>query len=334
MPPCPGRIRSTLTPRLVEYHSLCCLLTVRIWQENVPDKTFKLTGGRQELPQRATGGAESQEFFGGQPVIVVRAAKVRQLGVQLRDDIGVDRLVYARHRFDPTLVQPDLPAERRRDYDVSADQLAPVHMIAERRRKQPRAKSLLPVDGIRFLEHGDPRPLQVPGVEGERLALDHDLQPIVETADHQGADRAHRGDIESFSLPPPQPPFHRVTHCQRLCEGERDRGVDADASVGNILDGFDARSYGGDLHDDVRREPGELHGLLHDGPWVAVQPWIGLDGEPAVAAGVLREDRLEQTGSFYGEFPDHLPADCRLARSRLGGGAVSYALLPSRQVRP
>src|SRR6266852_6233652 len=145
MPPCPGRIRSTLTPRLVEYHSLCCLLTVRIWQENVPDKTFKLTGGRQELPQRATGGAESQEFFGGQPVVVVRAAKVRQLGVQLRDDIGVDRLVYARHRFDPTLVQPDLPAERRRDYDVSADQLAPVHMIAERRRKQPRAKSLLPV---------------------------------------------------------------------------------------------------------------------------------------------------------------------------------------------
>jgi hypothetical protein len=79
----------------------------------------------------------------------------------------------------------------------------------------------------------------------------------------------HTGPIAATSSPAASR-RRSLTDRQRLRERERNRGVDGDAAVGGFLDGAEADARGRDLHDDVRCEPGKLHGLLHNGSLVTV----------------------------------------------------------------
>jgi len=53
---------------------------------------------------------------------------------------------------------------------------------------------------IRLFEDGDAGPLEVAGIDGESVLVMEDLEPVVEAADHDGADRPHVGDIEAFGF--------------------------------------------------------------------------------------------------------------------------------------
>src|SRR5450759_2957035 len=82
-------------------------------------------------------------------------------------------------------------------------------MVSERRREQPDPITPLLKNAIRLLEHRNARPLDDAGIDGDLASLEQDLQPIVEAADHDGADRAHRLDVLALALSPPQALFDR-----------------------------------------------------------------------------------------------------------------------------
>ena len=76
----------------------------------------------------------------------------RGLPAQPAVDAGLDRHV--------ARVEPLLPHVRRRDHDVAADELAPVHVVAEGGREQADAVAALLEQPVSLLEHRDTRPFE------------------------------------------------------------------------------------------------------------------------------------------------------------------------------
>ena len=136
-----------------------------------------------------------------------------------------------------------------------------------------------------------------------------DLEPVVEAADHEGADGAHGGDVEAFGFAALEAALDGLGDGDGLGEGEADGGVDADAAVGGFFNGGDAGAGGGDFDDHVGREPAEVDGLSEHRFGVAVVARVGLDGEAAVAAFFALEDGQEQTRGVCGDFFDDAPGD-------------------------
>src|SRR3954468_15393147 len=137
---------------------------VGIGEEHVAHQRVEVRRGGEELAQRAAGGAEGVEVGHGQAVGVVRPAELGDEPVEAVDDGRGDGLVDARDGVDAARVEPLLPAEGRRDDDVPADELAPVHVVAEGGGQQPGPVAALAVQAVGALEGGDAGPLEVPGV--------------------------------------------------------------------------------------------------------------------------------------------------------------------------
>ena len=159
-----------------------------------------------------------------------------------------------------------------------------------------------------------------------------DLEPVVEAADHEGADGAHGGDIEAFGFAAPEAALDGLGDGDGLGEGEADGGVDADAAIGGFFNGGDAGARGGDLDDHVGRELAEVDGLREHGLGVAVVARVGLDGQAAVAAFFALEDGQEQAGGVGGDFFDDAPGEIVLVEVGIGGGELEDARLPDGEL--
>ena len=145
------------------------------------------------------------------------------------------------------------------------------------------------------------------------------LDPVVETAHHEGDDRAHLGGVLTLGLAALEAALDGFARGNGLCDGEGDRHVDGDAAVGGLFDGLNAHRGGGDLHDDVLGEVVELLSLVGQGLGGASQARVRLHGQAAVAAVLGLEDGLEELGGLEGQLAHDLPAD-------LGLGGVGHFL--------
>jgi len=175
--------------------------------------------------------------------------------------------------------------------------------------QRPHAVAALLIERVRLLECGDAGPGQIGGVDVDLVPLDEHLHPVVQPADHHRADRRHVRDVQPLGLPPSQPAFDRLAHRQHLRHGERHGRVDADAVIGGFLDGLHARAGDRRLNLHVGGQRVEIDGLPCDGFGVAVVLRIRLDGETALLALVLLEDRQEQPRAAHGHLRDELPGD-------------------------
>ena len=239
----------------------------------------------------------------------IGAAEVSELSGQFLDDMGFDGLVDAGTRLDVARVESNLPGIGRRDYDVTTDEFAPVHVIAERGREQANSIAAIAKDGIRLLKHGDAGPFEIARIDCDIFFFDHHLQPVIEAADHDGAHRSHRRNILAFAFAALEAALDRLGNGNALRQREAHGRVDADTAVGGLLDGGDTGSSDRDFHDHVGCELAEFHGLLDDRLRIAKKARIGLNRKPAVSAVVRVKDRLEQSRTLHGHFANEPPRD-------------------------
>src|SRR5208282_2464792 len=128
--------------------------------------------GGYKLTQRPAGRAKCIEFSDGHAGLGVGAVKIRKLPREFGDNFRIDRIVDTFTYSNVAGVKPDLPRIRRGDHHVAADELAPVHVVAERRGKQPQPVATLAEDPVSLLENSHARPLQILRVNGYILFLD------------------------------------------------------------------------------------------------------------------------------------------------------------------
>ena len=235
---------------------------------------------------------------------------------QVFDQLRIDGVVDPRPHLDVARVDPSLPSGRRRDDRVRADQLAPVHVITEGRGEQAQPVAAFAEDAVGLLEDGHAGPFEPAGVDRDPALFEDHLQPVVQPADHDRADRAHRCDLLALDFTAAQTALHRLGDGDALRQRETDRCVDADAAIRGLFDRRDPGSRGWNLHDHVLCQAAKGHGVLHDGAGISEETWICLDRQPAIAASVRRECGLEQVGRLDGHLLDEPPADLVLGRAR------------------
>src|ERR1039458_8430357 len=114
----------------------------------VADNGRQVSAGGQKLAQGTPRGPEGVEIVNRDAVLGVGAREIGEFGGQLSNDLRIDWIVDARHGFDVTGVVADLPGVWRGYDDVTANELAPVHVVAERRGKQAETVAALAVDAI------------------------------------------------------------------------------------------------------------------------------------------------------------------------------------------
>ena len=125
-------------------------------------------------------------------------------------------------------------------------------MIAKGGGKQTEPVPAFPINLIRFFEHSHTGSFEVPGIGGDVFFLSYGFQPIVQPAYHDGADRAHGGDIFPFAFPAFKAAFNCFSNGDRLGQSETYRGVDANALVGGFFDCRDAGAGNRNLYKTVK----------------------------------------------------------------------------------
>ena len=203
-----------------------------------------------------------------------------------------------------------------------------MHVVPKRGREQTDTIAALAEDAIGLLEHRHPGPLQIARIDRYVLLLGFYLQPVIETADHDGAHRSHAFDLLAFALPLPQAAFHGFRHRNTLGQRKTNGRIDADAAVGGFLDRGNPGARHRDLDDHIGREPVEFLYLLHDSLGIAIQPRIRLYRKPSVTAALRFENRPQQVCTFDGDFTNQLPRDCILSSRRQFFHERVDALLP------
>src|SRR5262245_56902330 len=95
--------------------------------------------GCDELAERPACRWKCVELLQSQAVNFKRLAEIHKLLLQFVNDYGIDRLPNSRLHLNVAGVKAHLPGVGRRDDDVATDKLAPMHVVAERRRQKPDA---------------------------------------------------------------------------------------------------------------------------------------------------------------------------------------------------
>ena len=162
--------------------SLCCALRKRtsawaivsrlIWcPGSASSRRGPADGDRRTPPRNCRSvrrvGAKSSNSSMAKPVWLVGPPEIGEAARQIVDDARIDRRLDAWRRPACRWREALLPRRRRRDHDVAADQLAPVHVIAKRRGQQARAIAALAKERVGLLEHRHTRPLEMAGVGGD-----------------------------------------------------------------------------------------------------------------------------------------------------------------------
>src|SRR5713226_1069787 len=282
----------------------------------VPHQAIQVGTRGDELAESSAGWWERIELFNREPPLLVSAAEIRELLREFLHNLGLDGLVDSWPDLDIAGIKAHLPGVRGRDDDIAADEFAPVHVVAKGGREQADAVAALAENLVGLLEYRDASPFQVSRIDGDIVFFGDDLQPVIETANHDGADWAHSGDFFAFAFASFEPALRGFGHGEALRQREADGGVDADTSVGYFFDRRNPGTGDRDLHDHVGSDAAELLRLLHNGLGVPVESRVRLDGEAAVAAFVGIKSRLQQGRTPGRDFAHHLPGQLILSGRR------------------
>ena len=155
--------------------------------------------------------------------------------------------------------------------------------MADRSAQEPGPEAALPEDRVGALERRDPGPGKGGRIRDHPVALGQDAEPVLEPAHHQGDDRPHRVGPQAGRLTPRHAALDRVRRGNRLRDGERDRGVDADAPERGLLHRRDPGPGRRELDDDVRRSPSKPAACWTMARRVAEQGRVRLHREPALS---------------------------------------------------
>src|SRR6516225_3967101 len=156
---------------------------------------------RDELPKRPACRAKRVELLDRKPAGLRGAPEIAELPRQLRHNARINRLVNSWTYHYIARVESNLPGVRRRDHHISADKFAPMHVISKSGGKQPDAISALFENLISLLEHRHTRPFKMSGLDGDVFLFRKHFQPIIESPDHNGANRTHGSNLFSFTFP-------------------------------------------------------------------------------------------------------------------------------------
>src|SRR5271165_2294851 len=277
---------------------------IRVGKHEIAHDTVQFIAPGNELAESPASGAERIEFFDRQSIVDIGAPEIDELPGELLHNSWLDRLVDARTDLDIAGIVAKLPCVRRRNDDITANKLAPVHVIAKRRREQSDSIAPLSKDLIRLLEYRHPSPLQISRIYGDVLLLGGELQRVIEPPDHDRTHRSHGRDIFAFALAPFKAALNRLGYGKSLWQGEANSRVDADPAISSLLDRWNTGASHGDFHDDIGRESVEFLCLRQNRLGVAIQPRVSLHREPAVFAAVRIEDRLQKASAFDRDFAD------------------------------
>src|SRR4029077_21023219 len=136
----------------------------RVWKHDVAHQAVKVRTRGYELAQRAHGRRERIELLNCQAVLRVGRTEVREMSKKLLHKFWINRVVDPRSHLDVTRVEALLPRGRWRDDCIRADELAPLHVVAEGRGQQPQPVAAIAKDAIGLLENSHARPLEDAGV--------------------------------------------------------------------------------------------------------------------------------------------------------------------------
>src|SRR5215469_8863957 len=286
-----------------------------------------MTSG-DKLAECPPGGRKGIELLDCQPVFRVGAAEVGEFPLETIDHLGIDRIVDAWPNIDIAGVKTNLPRVGWRDYNLSTDKLAPMHMIAKGSRKQTDSVAALAEDLVGLLKYRNPGPLQISRVDGDVLLFGDNLQPVIESADHDRANRTHAGNVLAFPFPPPQSALRRFGYSNRLRQSEANGRVNGNAAVSGFLNRWDTCSRDRDFHNHVGCNAGKFLRLLDDAVRIAIKARIGLDRQSSIPALVRLKRRSQQACSFGGHLAHQLPADFALSRMRIFLNCFPNVILP------
>src|ERR1700757_223116 len=158
--------------------------SVGVRKHCVANDAVQIMTGSDELAERSASRCEGVEFVAAQAALVRCATEIDELSRELIDNVWIHRLIDAGAHLDIAGVEADLPGVGRRDDDVATDQFAPMHVVAKRRREQPDSVAALPKNLIGLFEYRHPGPFQITRIDGDVLFFAYNLEPIVETSNH------------------------------------------------------------------------------------------------------------------------------------------------------
>src|SRR5215472_8975503 len=124
--------------------------------------------------------------------------------------------------------------------------------------EQSRPIAALPEDTIGFFDHGNAGPIEVTRRQHNAVLLGNYFEPIVQSADHDRADRGQACGIAACGSPSFETALDRLSYGDGLGQRKTDRRVYVYASKSGLLDRLDARGCSGNLYLDVRCQPMEV----------------------------------------------------------------------------
>ena len=155
-----------------------------------------------------------------------------------------------------------------------------------------------------------------PGRHEDPVAGADDVEPVLEPAHHQRADRGHRRGVATSGRPARQPPFHRLGDGDRAGHREVDRRVDVDPVGRRLLDRNEPRGRDRELDLHVGGERVEPCCLVNHRRRVAIASRADLDGQASLPTAGPREDRCQHPGAPDGDLLGEPPGDLVLGRRR------------------
>ena len=161
---------------------------VGVGQDEGANGGLEIVGRRDELAEGPDGRPKRVEFVDRHPLGLVGPPEVGDRH-QLVENLGGDGIVDPWPNLDRRGVEANLPRVGHRQDDVPADELRPVEVVAVRRGEQPGPIAALAIDRIGTLERRDARPIGDARRQADAIAFGDRLEPVVEAADHDRADR-------------------------------------------------------------------------------------------------------------------------------------------------
>src|SRR5579871_3382523 len=99
---------------------------IRVRQHEIANQIIEIMASRNELAQGSDGRAVAVDLIERQTIFRIRAPKIRKLLLQFRNRAHADWIKNAISDFNAAVIKSCLPFIGRGNYDVSADQFAPV----------------------------------------------------------------------------------------------------------------------------------------------------------------------------------------------------------------
>src|SRR5260370_7793391 len=104
---------------------------MRVWQQNIEAKGIEIVATSDELPERPARRTEHVEFVDRESVFGACAPEIGEFSGEFVHNVRWNWLINTRMHINVARIEAHLPGIRRCNNDFPADELTPVHVIAE-----------------------------------------------------------------------------------------------------------------------------------------------------------------------------------------------------------